>query len=77
MHGLDCELQCAACKTRSFLSRDTCRGCNKRKDEAHDEYINEWSQTAAWPQQGAGSFGAPARPVSKTQGAAHALASAR
>ena len=35
--------QCAACKVRSFLSRDPCRGCNKQKDEAHDEYINEWA----------------------------------
>ena len=51
------EWQCAACKTRSFLSGDTCRGCNKQRDEMHDEYINEWSQTAAWPQQGGGSFG--------------------
>ena len=42
------ECQCVACKTRSFLSRSTCRGCN-------DEDINEWSQTAAWPQH----FGDP------------------
>ena len=35
--------------------------CNTQMDEAHDEYINEWSQTTAWPQQGGGSFGAPAR----------------
>ena len=46
------EWQCAACKTRSFLSRDTCRGCSKQRDTKQDEYINEWSQTVAWPQQG-------------------------
>ena len=45
------EWQCAACKTRSFLSRDTCRGCGKLRDVKHDEYIDEWSQTVAWPQQ--------------------------
>ena len=39
--------QCAAWKVRSHLSKDTCWGCNKQKDEAHDEYIHEWAQTAA------------------------------
>ena len=36
------ESQCTACKTRSFLSRDTCRGCGKQRDVKHDECINEW-----------------------------------
>ena len=49
------EWQCAACKTRLFLSRDTCRGCGKQTDVEHDDYINEWSHTVAWPQQGGGS----------------------
>ena len=40
----------------------------------HDEYINEWSQTAAWPQQGGGSSGDVAYPVNKPKGAAQALA---
>ena len=66
------EWQCAACKMRSFLSRDTCRGCNKQRDEKHDEYINEWSQTAAWPQQGGGSSRDAAHPVNKPKGAAQA-----
>ena len=43
------EWQC--CKTPSFLTRDTCRGCGKQRDVIQDEYINERSQTAAWPQQ--------------------------
>ena len=71
------EWQCAACKTRSFLSRDTCRGCNKQRDVTHDGYINEWSQTAAWPQQGRGSSGDAARPVNKPKGPAQALALVR
>ena len=61
------EWRCAACKVLSFLSRDRCRGCNKR-----DEHINEWAQTAAWPMQGRGF-----RLVSKTKVAAQALAVAR
>ena len=65
------EWRCATCKTRSFVSRDTCRGCNKQRDEKHDEYFNEWSQTAAWPKQGGGST---ARLVNKPKGPAQALA---
>ena len=59
--SLDSELQSGSArraKCGSFLSRDTCRGCNRQKNEAHDEYINGLSQTAAWPQQGEG----PAEP---------------
>ena len=72
VRNLDCELQSG--KTRSFLSRDTRRCCNKRRDEKHDECINEWSQTAAWPQQGGGSSGDAARPVNMPKGPAQALA---
>ena len=68
------EWQSAACKVHSFLSRDTCRGCNSQKDEVHDEYINESAQTAAWLQQSGGLHGASARLESKTMGAAQALA---
>ena len=42
-----------------------------------DEYINEWSQTVAWLQQGGGSSGDVAYPVNKPKGAALALALAR
>ena len=68
------EWQSAACKVRSFLSGNTCRVCNSLKDEAHDVYINEWAQTAAWLQQSGGLCGASARFESKTIGAAQALA---
>ena len=71
------EWLCAACKTQSFLSRDTCRGCGKQRDEKHDECINEWSQTVAWPQQGGGASGDAAYLVNKPKGAAQAFASAR
>ena len=53
--------QRAACKTRWFLNRDTCRGCNNQRDEKHDEC----SQTAAWPQLGGGSCGDAAHHVNK------------
>ena len=68
---------CAACKTRPFLSRDTCLGCGKQGDVKHDEYINERSQTVAWPQQAGRSFGDTAYLVDKPKGAAQALALAR
>ena len=67
------EWRCAACKTRSFPSRDTCRGCGKLRDVKHDEYI-KWSQTVAWPQQGGGSSRDVAYPRNKPKGAAFALA---
>ena len=68
------EWQCAACKTLSFLSRDTCRGCGKQRDVKHDEYINESSQTVAWPQQGGYPSGETAHSVSKPKGPAQVLA---
>ena len=71
------EWQCAACQTRSFLSKGTCRGCSKQRDEKRDECINEWAQTAAWPQQGGASSGDDSHPVNKPKGAAQALAQAR
>ena len=58
--------QRAACKTRWFLNRDTCRGCNNQRDEKHDEC----SQTAAWPQLGGGSCGDAAHHVNKPKGLA-------
>ena len=70
------EWQCAACKTPSFFSRDTCP-CGKQRDVKHDDNINEWSQTVAWPQQGGGSSGDGAHIVNKPKGAAQALALAR
>ena len=75
------EWQCAACRTRSFLSRDTCRGCSKQRDMKQDEYINEWSQSVAYPQQGGcpsrNSSGEAAHPGNKPKGPAQALALAR
>ena len=69
--------QCAACKTRSFLRRDTCRGCGKQRDVKQDEHINEWSQTVAWPQQGGGSLWGGSSPCQQAENAAQALALAR
>ena len=69
------EWQRATCKNRSFLSRDTCRGCER--DERHDEYINERAESVAWSHQGGSSTGAPACPTSKPKGAAEAPAQAR
>ena len=66
-----------SCKTRSFLSWDTCRGCGQQRDVKHDEYINEWSQTVAWPQQGGDPPEILLYPVNKPKGAAQALALAR
>ena len=71
------EWQCAACKTQSFLSGDTCRGCSKQRDTQHDEYINEWSQTVAWPQQIGSPSGEAAYAVSKPKGAAQVFSLAR
>ena len=45
--------------------------------EKHDEYINEWSQTVDWLQQGGRSSRDVAYPVNKPKGAAEALALAR
>ena len=59
---------------QDLLSRDTCRGCGKQRDVKQDEYINEWSQTVAWPQQSGNSSGEAAHPVNKPQGAPQALA---
>ena len=47
--------------------------CGKQRDVKHDEYINEWSQSAAWPQQGGGSSGDVAFPVDKPKGAPQLL----
>ena len=75
------EWQSAACKTRSFLNRDTCRGRGKQRDVEHDDYVNEWSQTVAWPQQGGcpsgNSSGEAAHSGIKPKGPAQALAMAR
>ena len=70
-------LRAPECKTWSFFSRDTCRECRKQRNVKHDEHINEWSQTVAWPQQGGGSSGDVAFPMKKPKGAAQALALAR
>ena len=45
------EWQCTACKTQSFLSRWTCRGCSKQRDTKQDEFFFEWSQSVSWSQQ--------------------------
>ena len=71
------EWHCAACKTRSFLSRDTCRGCSKQRDVKQYEYINEWSQTVAWPQQSGNPSGEAAHSGNKPKGPAQALPLAR
>ena len=71
------EWQCAACKTQLLLGKDTCRGCSKQRDTKQDEYINEWSQSVAWPQQSGSPSGGAAYPVSKPKGPAQALAQTR
>ena len=78
VRSLDCVLQNGnAQRARSFLSRGTCGGCGKQRDVKQDEYINEWSQTVAWPQQNGNPSGEAAHPVNKPKGAAQALALAR
>ena len=63
---------------QDLLSRGTCRGCGKQRDVKQDEYINEWSQTVAWPQQSEKiPPGEAVHPVNKPKGAAQALALAR
>ena len=57
-----------ACAVRTASSRVAVRGVQDAVvpqqghvpmlRQTHDEYIHEWSQTAAWPQQGEGSHGA-------------------
>ena len=55
---MDSELQSGSARRARYVrssagKRDV--AVASRRYEAHDEYINEWAQIAAWPQQGGGS----------------------